>query len=80
MGLNKDRLIKLIDRALNFEEEAVETTARNICSAVEFLEKDPKIKKEICSIMDTLRAESKGHAKIMHDLKDHISKEKKDVY
>ena len=80
MSITKDNLLKIIDRALNYEEEAVHTISRNISAAVEFLEENPKIKKRITEVMNKLSSESEGHAKIMKDLKDKISKEKKDVY
>lgn len=80
MSITKERLLSIINRALNFEEDAVETVSRNISSAVEFLEKDMVIKNKVKGIMAQLGEESVGHAQILHTLKDHIIEEKKNVY
>ncbi|MEI6093449.1 MAG: hypothetical protein WCQ47_07185 [bacterium] len=80
MSLTKERLLVIINRALNFEEEAVQTVSRNISSAVEFLEKDASVKKRVKDIMDQLGEESNGHARILFQLKDIVAEEEKDVY
>ena len=80
MSLKKERLLAIINRALNSEEEAVQTISRNISSAIEFLEKDTKAKDKVKTIMEQLSQESTAHAKILYEIKELIAKEKKDVY
>lgn len=81
MSLTKEKLLTMIKRALNFEEEAVQTVSRNITSAVEFLEKDVNKQNKVKTIMKQLSQESSGHASILHQLKDLIiEEEKKNVY
>ncbi len=80
MSITKERLLVIINRSLNTEEEAVQTVSRNIISAVDFLEKDVNVKDKIKSIMHQLGQESSTHANILHKLKDQITEEKKNVY
>ena len=80
MSLKRERLLTIINRALNAEEETVQTATRNITVAIDFLENDASVKDKVRSIMKQLSHESTGHAKILHELKDTIMKEEKNVY
>jgi hypothetical protein len=78
--MEREALIKLINRAMRIEEEAVPAVTQHIISATEFLEKDPKIRAKVEAVMNRLQKESEGHADVLNKVLATIEKEKKNVY
>jgi hypothetical protein len=78
--MKREALIKLVNRALRIEEEAVPAITQHIIAATEFLEKDPAVRAKVLEVMDRLEKESMGHASILNDMLAIIDEEKRDVY
>jgi hypothetical protein len=78
--MDKEQLIKVINQGLRIEEETVPTLTNSISAAVNFLEKDDKIRTKILKTMDLLKNESEGHARLLNDLSKKVMKGEKNVY
>ena len=78
--MEKVKLVRMINKAMRIEEEAVPALAQHISAAVNFIETDPKVIEKVTSIMDQLAEDSIGHAQILKDMLEIINREDKNVY
>ncbi len=73
MKLDKEKLINLINRAKQVEEDAVPNLATHVIAAMDFLEKDNTLREKIIAVMNTLKTESSEHAAILDGIVEDIN-------
>lgn len=76
--MKKKDLLALIERALNVEEEAVQSFAKHVSAAVEWCGCTDAENKKVRNILNTLAQESRQHKGILENLRDNILKNKGD--